>query len=345
MAIHDIDYTSNETSWDNELEINVAYAVVIPTVCILTIIGNLGTLYAFWKLPELLEKPSEMLILSLSCADLLNGLIVFPSFAPVWITPGYWPFGEIYCRFIVFCGATVIVAGLYTVSAISLDRFLLVFKGYPKYVKIQTDSRIYTVLAVIWLWSITWSAIDITLWDISKTIDESAYLIDYKKDCISPSRRVKSFAGILFLVGMALPVMLVGGLSAAFFYFLHKALTKSWSMRAESQIGNQLSSSVSSSVEQKSAQQVMSSEQRKQYIKPAVVLSVLVSAMAICTLPYGIYVVLVEVYCPQCLDPKTYSSLMFLVFGNAMLDPFLYAMTQRKILRFYKNSINKCFRK
>ena len=94
MAINDIDYnTSNETSWDNKVEINVAYAVVIPTVCILTIIGNLGTIYAFWKLPELLEKPSEMLILSLSCADLLNGLIVMPSFAPVWITPGYWPFG------------------------------------------------------------------------------------------------------------------------------------------------------------------------------------------------------------------------------------------------------------
>ena len=54
------DYTANETSLDNKVEIKVeikiAYLIVIPIVCILTIIGNLGTIYAFVKLPELMGQ-------------------------------------------------------------------------------------------------------------------------------------------------------------------------------------------------------------------------------------------------------------------------------------------------
>ena len=150
--------------------------------------------------------------------------------------------------------------------------------------------RIYINIAFVWLWSTTWGVIEISLWDVGKKIiDETASLDDYSKVCISASRRIPAFAGLLFLQGIFLPIILVVGLSGGFFYLLHKRLVTSWSMRAESQIGNHLPS-VSSSVEQQSAQRAMSSEQRKQYIKPAVVLSVLVSAMAICTFPYGVYV-------------------------------------------------------
>ena len=340
-----LDSTANETSFDSKVEVNLAYAVAIPIVCILTVIGNLGTINAFRKLPELWDKPSEMLILSLACADLMTGMIVLPSFAPLWITPGYFPFGENFCRFAVFCGDLSIVAGLYDLVAISLDRFLLVFKEYPQYMKIQTERRIYTVLVVIWLWSIMWSVFDMSLWDFAiKKLDESTYLFDFTKQCGSPTKRV--LQAELFVAAVALPVMLVGGLSAAFFYMLHKRLTQSWNMRAESQIGNQLAT-VSSSVHQKSTQRAMSSEQRKQYIKPALVLSVLVSAMTICILPFAIYIVSVGATCPQlnCLDPEIDAFLLFVLLCNSMLNPFLYAMTQRKILRFYKKMFIKSCRK
>ena len=58
-----------------------------------------------------------------------------------------------------------------------------------------------------------------------------------------------------------------------------------------------------------------------------------VSAMTLCTFPYGTYSCIVT-FCEQCEDHDTRYSLLFLFFCNALLDPFLYAMTQRKILTF-----------
>ena len=336
------DSTANDTSSDSKVEVNVAFAVAIPIICILTVIGNLGTINAFRKIPELWEKPSELLILSLSCSDLMVGLTAVPTFAPQWITPGYFPFGENYCRIAVFFAHIFLCAGLSNLVAISFDRFLLVFKEYPQYMKMQTERRIYTCIAVIWLLSIMVGVIDVSIWDsATKKQDGTADQIEFTKYCESPTTRVTY--GLLLLAEIAIPVMLVFGFSAAFFYFLRKALTKSWGMRAESQMGNQLAT-VSSSVEQKSAQRPMSSEQRKQYIKPAVVLSVLVSAMVVCVIPFGIYAILIT-SCIQCGTREVYFKIFFLFFLNAMLDPFLYAMTQRKILRFYKKLFTKCCRK
>ena len=166
----------------------------------------------------------------------------------------------------VLCAVVFSVASLYMICAICLDRFLLVYKEYPQYVKIQSKRRIYINIAFAWLWPMAWGVIEISLWDVGKKIiDETTTLIDFSKICISPSRRIKAFAGPLFLQSIIVPIILVVGLSAGFFYLLHKRLVTSWSMRAGSQFGNQLAT-VSSSVEQQSARQAMSSKQRKQCI-------------------------------------------------------------------------------
>ena len=194
--------TANETSFslDSSFEINVTYAVAISIVCILTIVGNLGTINAFRKLPELLDKPSEMLILSLSCSDLVIGLICIPFVAtPLWFTTGTWPFGETACRAITFCADVFCISSLYTICAIFLDRFLLVYLEYPQYLKVQTKRRIYLYIAFVWLWPTAWAVVELSLWDVFKKIDETASLDDYSKICISPSRRIEAFVGPVFV--------------------------------------------------------------------------------------------------------------------------------------------------
>ena len=327
---------ATSTNASISFEGNFFFAIFIPTLCFFISIGNLGTIIAFWKLPSMREKPSELLILSLSCGDFITGFIVIPLFSPVYITPGYWPFKEITCRIFIFFMDLAVHVSLFSLCMISIDRLLLVLKEYPQYMKIQTHPRIQITLAIGWTISMITGFIEVSLWNIAKRLDKSAGEIDYTVYCLSPPRRMQEFALPFFLLLYLFPVLLVCGLSTAFFCLLYKRLSKSWGMRAESQLPHSSSSSSS----------VISSDssihhQRNRYVKPAITLLALVSAMALCMLPYTFHVLAVEVFCPECADYHTLYSLLLLQFCNACLDPFMYAMTQRKIQKFYKLKLNK----
>ena len=74
---------------------------------------------------------------------------------------------------------------------------------------------------------------------------------------------------------------------------------------------------------------------RSRYIKPTVSLLILVFAMAICMLPYCLYVFILEFVCKECQNITAVYALFLVQYCNACLDPFLYGLTQRKIRRFY----------
>ena len=327
-----IDYTTNGTLSDNDskIQVQIAYAIGIPILCAIIIIGNLGTMYAFWKLPDLWEKPSEMLILSLSFADLMAGIVVVPLLAPLWISPGYWPGGEIACMMCAFSGDVAVLAGLYSLCAISIDRFLLVYKEYPQYMKIQSRRCVKITIAIVWGMALLTGTIEMLLWDVAKNrINEIEYDFTFTKRCLTPTRRIKSFAVTLFVIASFVPVAVVSAFSAIFFVLLRKRLKKSRGMRAESQIATS----------DAMAQQAMKRQQRKQYIKPAIVLLVLDLAMAVSMLPYWTYNVIVQVFCPECLDLSSLYLVLLAEYFNSLLDPFLYVLTQRQIQRFYKTII------
>ena len=337
--------TSNDTcnvshTLQDRHDVHVFYAVFIPTLCFLITFGNMGTIFAFWKLPSLREKPSELLILSLSCADLITGMIVIPLFSPVYVTPGNWPFKEVTCRIFIFFMDLAVHASLFSLCMISMDRFLLVYKEYPQYVKIQSHLRIKTSLAIGWTFSLITGLIEFFMWDVAKTLDETALLIDYTKHCLSPPRRMRSFALPFFLTLYFFPVVLVCSLSASIFYRLHQRLNTSWGMRADSQL-----SKTSNATQDTSAHKAMTAQLRNRYIKPAVTLLVLVSAMAVCMLPYCVHVIVVEVFCTDCANNHTLYALILFQFCNAALDPLMYALTQKKIQRFYKARLKMLTRK
>ncbi len=319
-------------------EINLYYMVVTPIICVLTVAGNSATINAFWKLPSLCEKPSETLILHLSITDLLTGLVVIPIFSPNYVTPGYWPLGEFGCRWVAgpifnICVHTSILLLL----AISLDRFLLVYKEYPKYVKIQSRSRIQLTIVGCWMMGVCSVIFEQSLWDVAKTLDESAANINYNAVYLSPSRRLKEFSLTFFLTLYFTPVLLVCVFSVAFLCLLRAKLIKNKvgvSLRlamAPSNCESQQEQSTNAEASGASAR----STTRNRYIKPAISLIALVSSMTICMLPYTIYVITVELFCQECNDPVILYRLLFLQFCNACLDPFLYALTQRKIQRLY----------
>ncbi len=330
----------NATSVTNtSTNYNLFFAILIPSICFLTVIGNLGTIYAFWRLPSLREKPSEFLILHLSFADLISGFLATSFFSPTYITPGQWPFGETGCRLVGVPFTLGTNTSLLLLLSISMDRFLLVFKEYPKYIKIQSKSRINMTIVCCWGIGVLSAVAEQIMWDLAKTIDSGAANIPFDVVCLSPPRRVQAFSLTLFLGLYFIPVMLVCGLSIAFLILLRARLIKN-------KVGTTQSTSHStapdnnSNNEQPSMNATGNHESKKfrarnRYIKPALSLIALVSGMAICMLPYSFYIITIELFCPECTDIDTLYALLLLQFCNAGLDPFLYALTQRKIQKLY----------
>ena len=98
--------SSANQSGSPSIQVDVFYAIFYQRVIIVITIMNLASIVAFWSLPSLREKPSELLILNLSCADLLTGMVLLPYGCLQYITHEYEPTGETGCiegiAFLVF---------------------------------------------------------------------------------------------------------------------------------------------------------------------------------------------------------------------------------------------------
>ena len=361
--------TANETL--DTYIVNVGYAVFIPVLILVIIVMNVGTIAAFWKVPSLRDNPSELLILNLACADLLTGTTVLPLTSPLYITPGVWPMGEIGCAIVVFFLNLSISGSLFALTTISIDRFLLVYMEYPRYVKTMTRKRVYKVIAVGWMLALLTIVVELSLWDKAKHIDETAKNINFRKVCLSPARRVEAFALSFFLTLFLLPVLVVCGLSLGFLYQLRLRLLKIGEQRpatSRKKVGQPTSStgdemSAASATEmsdidipsEQNIQRVpkqpsikQKSEGRKavqnRYVKPGITLIGVVLAMAICMLPFSFYVIITEAGCEQCNNTDLLYGLLLMQFCNASIDPFIYVLTRRKIRKFYVSMFDKCKR-
>ena len=115
------------------VEPNANYTATMAILSLLTIFANLGTILAFWQDQTLRDKPSDLLILSLSFVDFLQGLIVMPMI----IVASYLVLGEVGCQMSFLLGDIGIANSLLHLLAISVDRLLLISMEYPRYLKFQ----------------------------------------------------------------------------------------------------------------------------------------------------------------------------------------------------------------
>lgn len=300
----------------NTYKVNIFFALFLPTLCLIITLLNLITISSFFSVPKLREKPRNLLILNLSCADLLTGVIVLPLYSPAFITPDHWPLGEGGCK-VTFLFLNLCVHGsLFALISISLDRLLLVYLEYHRYIVWQSYTNIYKLIAVCWFLAMTTIVFELGFWNSSaKAINGTEVDIDFAKHCLSPARRLRSFAIPYYICLYFTPVFLVCGMSIAFLRFLHRRLQNS--KRLQGPIPNR--------------------QIHKRYIKPASTLFGLVLAMTICMLPYCLYVLVTEIICMECYrNLDVLYGLLFLQFCNASLDPFIYALTQQSIRKFYK---------
>ena len=306
--------------------VSIFFAIFIPILSFVTIFGNTAIIVAFWKVPSLLEKPSELLILNLAFVDLATGLVTLPIWSPAYITPESWPFGEIGCRVLAAFNNITVHASLFAITTISVDRLLLVMMEYPRYLKLESKPRIHATITACWIFAFLTIVPQQALWDIAKEIDLSARNIDFDVLCLFPPRRLKVYSSTVFLTLYFVPVMLLCALSVAFLWFLRRRLRRNRQVE-----GQRLQDRFRSQQQQPGSPR----SHQSRYTKPAASLIAVVSAMAICMLPYCFYVMFIELVFEESNNPPVLYALLLLQFCNACLDPVFYGMTQRKIRQFY----------
>ncbi|XP_072037143.1 beta-3 adrenergic receptor-like [Amphiura filiformis] len=325
--------------------LHILHVAAVIIFAILTLICNMATIVAFLKVSGLQKKASSLLILNLSCADLGVGLIEIYELPLVAMKP--WPYGKYGCQLLAFLGNLFVSAGMLTTVAICIDRFLLLSREYPKYLRIQTRKRIMCFIGGIWFYGVLLGTVELLLWDMLIPPALHDYF-DFSHDCRSPPKHNLIFALVLFILGIFGPLLAIDSFGAVFVVRLIKKLRQpmvhpSSNTSMSSQNANQSSGmsaarpcSLSVPVAREAAIPMPEADPNKRYKKTAVLLGTIVLVVNICTLPYVLYVIITSFFCPQCNKAYHRDILRYLLYLNSCINPFLYAATMVKIRDFYK---------
>ncbi len=343
-------------------EVRYILATIMSIMSIITFLGNIGTILAFWKVRGLREKPSDFFILSLSLADLLMGFYVISHISTYAI--GRWIWGKIGCQLMNYVCNVAAVSGIFSTLLICWDRFLLISKEYPKYIKLQTKRRVIIAITFVWTYSLIASTVELMIWDVVK-VPDTVYEFDYSRGCRSPPKHNFVFQALGFTFGILFPLIGIEGLSVAFIVLLRRKLRKrarvsdfehsnSQSQRSDLPGGSNMNSrgNITKSIvtteticklpinTRHICEQItgnVGTKPQNRYVKAAVTLAALVIALNVCLLPYILYTFYVSLICPICSNRHIRGIFAYVVVPlNSCINPILYATTMSKIKGFYK---------
>ena len=128
----------------------IVICFVLFVVVLLTMIGNTIVLISIGIDRKLRRSKFNLFIANLALTDIMVALMAM-SFYTFDILLGYWPFGEILCGIWIFFDYGMTFASVFTLVAISLDRFWSVQWSlhYRRH-----NSRTKTIMAIVVVWSV-----------------------------------------------------------------------------------------------------------------------------------------------------------------------------------------------
>ncbi|XP_006165557.1 melanopsin [Tupaia chinensis] len=127
---------------------------VILLVGLTGMLGNLTVIYTFCR-SRGLRTPANMFIINLAVSDFLMSFTQAPVFFASSLYK-QWLFGETGCEFYAFCGALFGITSMITLTAIALDRYLVITRPLAA-VGVVSKRRAALVLLGVWLYALAWS--------------------------------------------------------------------------------------------------------------------------------------------------------------------------------------------
>ncbi|XP_069316803.1 melanopsin isoform X1 [Eulemur rufifrons] len=138
---------------------------VILLVGLTGMLGNLTVIYTFCRCllhgvtmvtqSRSLRTPANMFVINLAVSDFLMSVTQAPVFFASSLYK-QWLFGEAGCEFYAFCGALFGISSMITLTAIALDRYLVITRPLAT-VGAASKRRAALVLLGVWLYALAWS--------------------------------------------------------------------------------------------------------------------------------------------------------------------------------------------
>lgn len=117
-------WSEEEGSHTFSMLFTISVSIVLGSIIIMAILGNSFVIAAFC-LKHKLRKPTNYFILNLAVADLTLAVLVLPLSA-VYDVYGKWIFSSIVCLIWMVLDILVSTASIFTLVAISADRYLAI---------------------------------------------------------------------------------------------------------------------------------------------------------------------------------------------------------------------------
>ncbi|XP_041364414.1 D(1A) dopamine receptor-like [Gigantopelta aegis] len=137
----------------------IAAIIIVTILNIFMLIGNTVSIVTIVKTPSLRNQTYYWFVLNLAIVDLVNSMTVVPIHT-VWEAHGPWPFGQVFCNFVIFLDMAFSALASYSTVLVSLDKFVCITKPFLYHHNNASMAAIISVIAVWVVW-LTFSAISV----------------------------------------------------------------------------------------------------------------------------------------------------------------------------------------
>ncbi|EHA98920.1 Melanopsin, partial [Heterocephalus glaber] len=188
---------------DVPAHVHYTLGAVILLVGLTGMLGNLTVIYTFFR-SRGLRTPANMFVINLAVSDFLMSF----TQAPVFFTSSLykrWLFGEAGCEFYAFCGALFGITSMITLTAITLDRYLVITRPLAT-IGLASKRQAALVLLGIWLYALAWSLPPFFGW--SAYVPEGL-LTSCSWDYMTFTPSVRSYTMLLFCFVFFLPLLII----------------------------------------------------------------------------------------------------------------------------------------
>ncbi|XP_037542637.1 trace amine-associated receptor 13c-like [Nematolebias whitei] len=276
--------------WSEAVLLNTA----LSFISLITVILNLLVIISVSHFRQL-QKPTNILLLSLAVSDFLVGFLLIPL--EIFRSTACWLLGDSLCTFCSYIACVVLSASIGNVVLISIDRYVAICKPLHYPIRI-TVARVKFCVCLCWLLSVVY----IILFLRNEFIQSGK-----SNSCIGECELSITFTTgtVDLFISFLFPVAIIIVLYMRVFMV---AVAQARAMNA--------------SVTAVTLQHSVNLKPKKSELKAARTLGVLVIVFLICWCPYYSYSVI-----SGDLPSTSYASfLFFLFYFNSCLNPVIYAL-------------------